>query len=71
MTGAQAWLLRQREQRDANQREVDDARRDARAAEDRARRAEADASRALSEGARSASSPFWGYGPPVIVRSRR
>ena len=62
----QASLLRQREDRAADDRRVTAARREAREAEDRARRAEAEAARARAESAASRAYPI-GYGSGVIV----
>jgi len=65
----QASLLRLREQRAADERRVEEARRAARDAEDRARRAEAEAARARAEAGTSRAYPVWGYGGPVLVSS--
>lgn len=60
----QASILREREQRIAYERQVDEARRLARDAEDRARRAEAEAERARA--AANVWSPVWGYGGTYV-----
>lgn len=68
----QAFLLREREQRASDDRQVDRARREARDAEERALRAEREAARARAEVAAvsSVGYPVWGYGSSVIVGSR-
>ncbi len=57
----QSSLLREGEQRRADDRRVEEARRTAREAEDRARRAEEEAMRARAA-ADTTAYPFWGYG---------
>lgn len=67
----QAYLLREREQRTASERQLEDARRTARDAEDRARRAERDAERARAEAQAAQSAlPTWGYGTTTIFGDR-
>jgi hypothetical protein len=58
----QAFLLRQREQRIADDRRDLEARRAAREEEDRERRAEAAAERARAAAANTIGLPVWGYG---------
>ena len=65
----QGSLLREREQRIADERRVGESRRAVREAEDRARRAEAEAARARADAAASSSLPVWGYGGNVLVGS--
>jgi len=62
-------LLTDRERRAADERRLEDARRNARDAEDRARRAEIELARERAAGASSRNLPVWGYGGPVLVGS--
>jgi hypothetical protein len=65
----QSYLLNEREQRFADDRRVEEARRETRAAEDRARRAEAETARARVAAENSSGYPVWGYGAAVLVGS--
>lgn len=67
----QSSLLREREQRTSNERQLEEARKASRAAEERALRAEREAERARAESRAAPSAlPAWGYGATTTIGGR-